>query len=154
MRSPGRASARRSPQKWRSTIQRNRREDASLSSAALEVRIYAAAATDGYHSPGHSADSAKSAVHESAASGVASVLLRTVRPVPAYISRHDLLDRFRLDAEFPETRQGSTRHVIRFEQVNLACGERWVWQELEQPRLNLGYREGQGDEQPPSADET
>jgi len=65
-----------------------------------------------------------------------------------------LLERFRLDTQFPETWQGSTCHVIRLEQVNLVGGERWARQELEQPRLNLGQREGQGDEQPSSADET
>src|SRR5262245_37010353 len=80
-------------------------------------------------------------------------LIQPRRAQPSYISRHDLLDRFGLDAEFPETRQGSACHVIRLEQVNLAGGER-AWQELKQPRLNLGHRVGQGDEQLPSADET
>src|SRR5262245_2855879 len=150
MRSPGRASARRSPQKWRSTIQRNRREDASLS------RPLCGCGATPLPRPTVTTrrDTAASAVHERAASGVASVLLRTVRAVPAYISRHDLLDRFRLDAEFPESRQGSACDVIRLEQVNLAGGERWAWQELEQPRLNLGQREGEWDEQPPSSHET
>ena len=54
------------------------------------------------------------------------------------VRRHHFLDRFRLNLELLQTRQGSARKIIRFEKINLAGGERWVWQELEQPRLDLG----------------
>jgi hypothetical protein len=60
-----------------------------------------------------------------------------------------LLDRFRLDIELSETRQGTARDVVRLEKINLAGGERWVWQELEQARLDLGHRKGQRYEQSP-----
>ena len=50
---------------------------------------------------------------------------------PAEIRRHDLLHRFRLDVELPQTRQGPACHVIRLEQVNLAGRKRRAWQELE-----------------------
>jgi hypothetical protein len=54
-----------------------------------------------------------------------------------------------LDIDLPETRHGSARHAIRLEKINLAGGERWVWQELEQPRLYLGHRNGHRYEQSP-----
>ena len=65
------------------------------------------------------------------------------------VGRYYLLDRFRLDIELPETRQGTARDVVRLEKINLAGGERWVSQELEQPRLDLGYRKGHRYEQSP-----
>jgi len=67
----------------------------------------------------------------------------------ANIGRHYLLDRFRLDIELPETRQGTARDVVRPEKINLTRGERWIWQELEQPRLDLGHRKGHRYEQSP-----
>ena len=67
----------------------------------------------------------------------------------ANIGRYYLLDRFRLDIELPETRQGTARDVVRLEKINLAGGERWVWQELEQPRQYLGHRNGHRYEQSP-----
>ena len=54
------------------------------------------------------------------------------------VGRHHFLDRFRLNLELLQTRQGSARKIIRFEKINLASGERWVWQEFEQPCLDLG----------------
>ena len=58
--------------------------------------------------------------------------MRLRRARSADIGRYDYLDRFRLDAELRETRQGSTRYVVCLEKVNLAGGERRAWQELEQ----------------------
>jgi hypothetical protein len=72
---------------------------------------------------------------------------------PANIGRYDLLDRFRLDVEVLEARQGPARHVVHPKKINLACGQRRVRQKLEQPRQDLGYREGHRKEQPPPADE-
>ena len=43
--------------------------------------------------------------------------------------------------------------VVPPKKINLACGERRARQKLEQPRQDLGYREGYRDEQPPPADE-
>src|SRR5260370_15395073 len=51
-----------------------------------------------------------------------SVRFRCARP--ATIGRYDLLDRFRLDVEVMETRQGPARHVVHPKKINLACGER------------------------------
>src|SRR5262249_9625382 len=70
------------------------------------------------------------------------------------IRRDDLLHRFRLDAELSQTRQRPARHIVRFEQVNLRRSERWVWQKLEQARLNLGHGKGYWHEQTLSANET
>jgi hypothetical protein len=60
---------------------------------------------------------------------------------------------FRLNLELLQTGQRSARNIIRLEKINLAGGERWVWQELEQPRLDLGYRKGYRHEQSPLAHE-
>src|SRR6476620_5023687 len=78
---------------------------------------------------------------------------RSVRCASANIGRYYLLDRFRLDIELPETWQGTARNIVRLEKVNLAGGERWVWQELEQPRLDRGHRKGHRYEQSPLAHE-
>ena len=67
----------------------------------------------------------------------------------ANVGRYYLLDRFRLDIELPETRQGTARDVVRLEKINLTGGEWWVWQELEQPCLDLGHRKGHRYEQSP-----
>src|SRR6476619_258321 len=74
---------------------------------------------------------------------------RSVRCASANIGRYYLLDRFRLDLELPETRQGTARDVVRLEKINLAGGERWVGQEREQQRLDLGHRKGHRYEQSP-----
>jgi hypothetical protein len=46
---------------------------------------------------------------------------------PTEIGRHDLLNRFRLDVELPETRQGPARYVVRLEMRSRSpCpGDRW-----------------------------
>jgi hypothetical protein len=36
---------------------------------------------------------------------------------PTEIGRHHLLDRFRLNVELPQTRQGPARHVVRLERA-------------------------------------
>ena len=61
---------------------------------------------------------------DSRARHVRTPLVRLRGAHPADISRHDLLDGFRLDVELPEPRQGPARHVVRLEKVNLAGGER------------------------------
>jgi hypothetical protein len=58
-----------------------------------------------------------------------------------------------LDIDLPETRHGSARHAIRLEKINLAGGERRVWQELEQPSLDLGHCKRHRHEQPPLAND-
>src|SRR5262249_11474855 len=82
---------------------------------------------------------------------VTSVRLWHVRP--ADIGGHNLLDRFRLDAEFLEARPGAACDVVCLEKVNLAGGERWVWQEFEQARQYFCHRERDGHKQPPLTDE-
>jgi hypothetical protein len=47
-----------------------------------------------------------------------------------------------LNIELLQARQGTARNIVRLEKVNLASGERWVWQELEQSRLDLSHRKG------------
>jgi hypothetical protein len=47
-----------------------------------------------------------------------------------------------LNIEVVKTRQAPARNIIGLEKINLADGERWVWQELEQPRLEFGHRKG------------
>src|SRR5437773_4789303 len=74
-----------------------------------------------------------------------------IAPASAEIGRHDILDRLRCDVELRETRQGSARHVVHLEQVDLAGGKRRIRQEFEQPRLDLSHREGYRHEQPPMA---
>ena len=58
-----------------------------------------------------------------------------MRCASANIGRYYLLDRFRLDIELPETRQGTAQDVVRLEKINLAGGERWARQEL----AHFGY---------------
>jgi hypothetical protein len=58
------------------------------------------------------------------------------------IGRDHLLNCLRSNFEVLEAGEGSARNIIRLEKINLAGGERWVGQELEQPRLDLGYRKG------------
>ena len=76
-----------------------------------------------------------------------------MRCASANIGRYYLLDRFRLDIDLPETWQGTARDVVRLEKINLAGGERWVGQELEHQRLDLGHRKGHRYEQSPFARE-
>ena len=52
-----------------------------------------------------------------------------------------------------EARHGPAGHVVYLKKINLACGQRRVRQNLEQPRQDLGYRERHRDEQPPPPDE-
>src|SRR5260221_3807391 len=80
-------------------------------------------------------------------------LARVWRALPADVARYDLLDRFRLDVELAESRQGPARHIVGLEKVNLAGGERLAGQELEQPRLDLGHCERYRHERPPFADD-
>jgi hypothetical protein len=71
----------------------------------------------------------------------------------ADVGRYHFLDCFWLNLELLETREVPARNIIRLEKVNLARGERWVWQKLEQPRLDFGYRKRNGQEQSPFAHE-
>src|SRR5260370_37858019 len=59
---------------------------------------------------------------------------------PANIGRYDLLDRFRLDVEVLEARQGPARHVVHPEKINLACGQRRGLREDETPPPRRGER--------------
>ena len=70
-----------------------------------------------------------------------------MRCASANIGRYYLLDRFRLYLELVQAGQRTARNIIRLEKINLAGGERWIWQKLEQPRLYLGHRKGHGYEQ-------
>jgi hypothetical protein len=56
-----------------------------------------------------------------------------------------------MDLELLETRQVPARNILRLKKVNLACGEGWVWQQLEQPRLDLSHGKGHRHEQSPFA---
>ena len=67
-----------------------------------------------------------------------------MRCATANIGWYYLLDRFRLNLELLQTGQHTARNIIRLEKINLAGGERWVGQELEQQRLDLGHRKGTG----------
>jgi hypothetical protein len=68
---------------------------------------------------------------------------------PSEIGRHNLLECFRLDAEFAQTRRVGVREVVRFEKIHLAGGQRRVGQVLEPPRLSIGHGEGYRHEQAP-----
>ena len=70
-------------------------------------------------------------------------LISAVRGPGANVRRHHLLNCFRLNLELLQTGKSPARDIIRLEKINLACGEQWEWQELEQPRLDLGHRKGQ-----------
>ena len=50
-----------------------------------------------------------------------------------------------------ELLQVPARNILRLKKVNLACGEGWVWQQLEQPRLDLSHGKGQRHDQSPFA---
>src|ERR1700680_1648012 len=58
----------------------------------------------------------------------------------ADIGQHHIFDGSGPDIELRETRRGPARHAVGLEKVNLAGGERRAWQELQQPRLDLGHR--------------
>src|SRR5690606_27706651 len=61
--------------------------------------------------------------------------------VAAEISRHDVLDCLGRDAEVAEAGEAAACQVVRFEEVDLAGGERWPGEKLEEARLELGEAE-------------
>ena len=64
---------------------------------------------------------------------VTAEVLATLYPGqrPADIGGHHIFDVSGPDIELLETREGPACHTVGLEQVNLASGERWAWQELE-----------------------